>query len=117
MAYKTPDIGQMRQQLVWQQATYTTSQSGQTIPSWSPVGTFWASVTPMRGMELYNARQLKAATWHVVRMRNIGSISPNDRLTFENTGRIFNVESVFREGERNAYLVIHATEQITPNPQ
>lgn len=110
-----PDIGLMRQRLVWQQATFTTSQSGQTVPSWSTVGTYWAHVEPMRGMELYNASQTKTGTWHKVRMRNVGSITPKDRFLFEDTGRILNVESVLREDERNAYLIIQCTEQITPS--
>lgn len=109
------DIGLMRHRLIWQ--TFNPGQlDGMNQPSRTPttVGTYWGHVEPLSGMELYNARQKKGETSHKITMRNVGPVKPTDRFVFESTGRIFQVDSVFRVDERNAYLMLHCTEQKVP---
>jgi SPP1 family predicted phage head-tail adaptor len=114
---KLPDVGAMRQWISWEQQTVTQDSVGQEQPTWSTVVSCWAHTEPMRGMELYNARQLKGGTWYKVRVRNLGAVTPNDRFIIVATSQILNVESVFAEDARNAYLIIHCIEQLTPSEQ
>jgi SPP1 family predicted phage head-tail adaptor len=118
-ASASPDIGLLRHRLIWQ----TTDQSqldsmNQPIDSWANVGTYWAHVQPLSGMELMNARQLKGTTSHKILLRNPGAVNngngikPSDRFSFEATGRLFGIDSVFRVDERNAYLLLHCSELI-----
>lgn len=107
------DVGTFRHRLTLQTISGTTrGKSGQQLPVYSNVGTYWACVEPLTGWELSNARQVKATISHAIVLRNIGTIKPTDRFLFESTSRLFQVESVFRIGEQNAYYKIHATELV-----
>jgi head-tail adaptor len=64
----------------------------------------------MSGLEVFNARQLKATSSIKVTMRDVGPISPLDRLLLEASGRIFNVDSVINTDELGADLVLLCTE-------
>ena len=91
----------------------TPDSAGQTKPVYVAAGTFWAGLSPLRGAELYAAAQVKATTSDKIIMRNSGVvIHPGDQLRFEQTGRIFNVDSVTRDQEINALFIITATELI-----
>jgi head-tail adaptor len=110
-----PPIGKLRHRLLWQTfdpAALDAMNQPSRVPT--TVGTFWALVEPLSGMELMNARQLNAETSHAITIRNVGPIKPSDRFLFEATGRRFEVTSVFRVGERNAYLRLHAVERKSP---
>ena len=92
--------------------TATRSSTGQVTTSPTLVGTYSAYVEPLAGMELMNARQVKAEVSIKIIMRNQMSIKPSDYFTVDGTSRIYNVESVFRVGERNRWYMIHAVEQV-----
>lgn len=112
MAEPTPDVGAMRHRVTWQKLGPAQLDSmNQRKQGWTTVGTYWARVEPLAGMELMNARQLKSTTSHKVTMRNVGQVKATHRLLFEGTGRAFYPVSVFRLDERNAYLSIHCTEE------
>jgi SPP1 family predicted phage head-tail adaptor len=113
------DVGLMRHRLAYQEISATLDELNQPLNSWTTLGTFWAHVQPLVGMELMNARQLKATTGHKILMRNVSDtlpagVRPQGRFLFEATGRAFGVDQVFRVDERNAYLSIHCTEQVNP---
>jgi head-tail adaptor len=72
------------------------------------VGTYWALVEPLSGRALFNAQQLTATIDYRITMRCFGPLVPGNRLIFQGT-RVFNVESVIRVDERNAYYLILAT--------
>jgi head-tail adaptor len=114
-----PDIAKMRHRISYQEISTTLDEMNETVNTWITQGTFWGHVEPLQGMELMNARQLKATTSHKLLMRNIDDLLPNGirpqgRFLFEGTGRAFGIEQVFRVDERNAYLSIHVSEQIDP---
>jgi SPP1 family predicted phage head-tail adaptor len=109
------DLGVLRHRLTWQTFDTTSHDAvGQPTRTLLVMGTYWARVEPLSGMELMNARQLKAVTSHKITMRNIGPVKPSDNFLFEATGRRFEVDSVFRLEERNAYLILHCTELKVP---
>lgn len=111
----TFDPGTLRHRVTWQTLDQSAVDAlNQPVDTWTSVGTFWARVEPLTGMELYNARQLKATTGYKITMRNVGALKPSDRLLFEGTGRVFGLDQVYRVDERNAYLSIHASELKSP---
>lgn len=106
------NAGDMRHLVTWQTATSaaTSTSAGQAVKTWTSQGTHWAKVEPLSGMEIWNQRQLKATSTLKVTMRDVGPISPKDRLLFEQTGRIFNIDSVLDPEELGADLVLLVTE-------
>jgi SPP1 family predicted phage head-tail adaptor len=117
MADRQVNAGDLRHRVTLQTCTGSTvGKGGQRVPTWSNVGTYWACVTPLAGMELMNARQVKAQTSHKITIRNVGPIPPTARFLFEATGRLFNLDAVYRRDERNAYYDCHATELYGEKP-
>lgn len=107
------DVGKLRHRVTWQAPRPSAArpgQGGQPTPAYDDRGTFWDCVEPLRGFELFQAVQIKAETAFRITMRAVGPIGPKDRLRFEATGRLFEIVSVYRDMERNAYLTIAATE-------
>ena len=112
-----PDVSEFRHRLTWlSPGTATRSGTGQNLIPWTNNGTFWAKVEPLAGMELMNARQVKATISHKITMRNVGAIAASNRFYFEATGRIFNIDVVFRIDEQNAFYAIYATELFGEKP-
>lgn len=107
------DIGQMRHRVTWQRRDSTAGNDRMNQPRdvWETLGTFWAHVEPLGGRELFNARQLKATSTHKITLRGGQDFKASDRFTFQGTGRTFGFDSANRVDERNAYVVIMATEQ------
>lgn len=113
-------IGQMRNRITWlskQKAKAVKGSAGQPVdPPPIVMGTFWAAVEPIRGAELFNAQQIKATTTFKITMRNVGPIKPEDQLILvtssPESGRTFEVVSVYREAEQNGFLAITANELI-----
>jgi SPP1 family predicted phage head-tail adaptor len=114
MANPPPSAGDLRHRLTYQTRSTVLDPMNEAGDVWTSVGTFWARVEPLTGMELMNARQLKATTGHKVLMRNVGGIVPSGRFLFEATGRVFGIDQVFRIDEQNAFLSIHCSELINP---
>jgi SPP1 family predicted phage head-tail adaptor len=103
--------GQLRHRLTLERATLgPAAKGGQRETKYEPIGTFWASVEPFKGAEIFQAAQLKAVTPMKIVMRAGPTVKTTDRLRFEGAGRIFNILSVYREYETNAYLIITADE-------
>jgi SPP1 family predicted phage head-tail adaptor len=118
------EVGELRHRVSYQTISTTLDSVNQPIQAWTTQGTFWCKVEPLTGMELMNARQLKATTGHKLIMRNVNSalqaltppasIAPSGRFLFENSGRILGIDMVFRVNEQNQWLSIHCTELKAP---
>ena len=69
----TFDPGSFRHRLSWQTLDQSAVNAlNQPANTWTTQGTFWGRVEPLGGMELMNARQVKATTSHKVTMRAVG---------------------------------------------
>ena len=67
----------------------------------------------LNGRELFNALQVKNATWLKVHMRVNTPIKPSNRILFEGQpGRALNIETVYRIDERNEWYELTATELL-----
>jgi SPP1 family predicted phage head-tail adaptor len=106
--------GELRHKLTLQRCATTQGPAGKPIYTYTTVGAYRANVEPLTGLELFNARQLKATITHKITMRVIGEVLPSDRFLFESTGRVFNVNFVFRESEVQRLYKIMATELKAP---
>ena len=104
------NAGDLRHLVTWQVFSTAPGPAGQPAKTWVAQGTHYAAIEPLAGMELWNQRQLKAVATHQVTMRDVGAISPKDRLLFEATGRVFNVESVNDPEELGADLILMVSE-------
>lgn len=56
---------------------------GQVIPADQDVVTFWADVQPLRGAELFEARQVMPETSHLVTCRSQPKLAARMRIEFE----------------------------------
>jgi SPP1 family predicted phage head-tail adaptor len=115
MADRVPCAGDLRHRVTWQvnAPARTPASAGQKLNNWTDRGTFWARVEPLSGRELWTARQLQASTTLRITMRAIGPVKPGDRLVFADPAfgaRYLYVEAVHRLDERNALLMIEASE-------
>jgi hypothetical protein len=114
-AYKPYDVGRMRQRLMWQVWDGSVDDMNEPLDSgFVTQGCYWAEVLPISGFERPIGKQDNAVSSGKIKMRNVGPIKPSDRFLFQSTGRIFDITSVLREGERNAYLLIEYTELKVP---
>jgi head-tail adaptor len=107
------NAGDMRHLVTWQALTLgppLPGKAGQPSQAWTTQGTHYAKVDPLTGIETWNQRQLKATSTLKVTMRDVGPISPKDRLLFEDTGRTFNIDSVLCPEELGADLILMVTE-------
>lgn len=103
--------GPLRHRVQIQTATETTSSIGGVSRAWATTATRWAAVEPLRGDERATQQQIDAAVTHRVRMRWGTAVSPKDRLIHR--GRTFEVAAVVNVNERDKYIEIMCTEQIS----
>jgi head-tail adaptor len=104
-------IGLMRQRLVLERVTSTTSRPlGEKQPNFTAVGTFFAEVVPMGGDEIVSGSQVRPTSFYRIKMRQEVVISSADRFRFEGTQRYLAIKNINRVMERNAYYEIIASE-------
>jgi SPP1 family predicted phage head-tail adaptor len=86
--------------------------SGVPVPDWRTVDTVYMAIEPVRGREYANANRQIADVTHMIWMRYNPdvTVTPANRLKFG--ARIFDVEAVLNEEERNYLLRIEAKEEV-----
>lgn len=104
--------GDLRHRVVIERATLTADSDGDMVPDWSPIATRWASVKPLRGKELFDARKVKSNVTHGVMMRDGADATTSDR--FIHKGRTLNIESVINPEERGVFYEYLCTEETQP---
>jgi SPP1 family predicted phage head-tail adaptor len=83
---------------------------GEEDVTWTDVATVWADVQPVRGREYLEMDQSQADVTHRVYLRWRSGIEPTMRLVFE--GRVLQIESVIRPGERRVGLELICRELV-----
>jgi len=110
-----PDAGEMRQWVAVQSLPDTPVPDGQggTVDTWTTILTTYCKIKPLRGQELFNARQLKASVTHQIIFWQAGvAIDPSMRLVDLIAGTIFNIDAVLSRDAMNAYYDIWASERV-----
>jgi SPP1 family predicted phage head-tail adaptor len=84
---------------------------GQPEEDWRTEDVRWASIEPLSGEKFFQAQQVQAKVSHRVRLRNYPGLSPDGwRFLFE--GRIFNIEAVLDQEEKNTEMEVMCQEVV-----
>lgn len=95
--------GELRHQILIQQATYATTGSGsKTIPEWVTQITCRAAIMPWKSDEIVKDDKLSLETLHRIRIYYQADITPDMRIVFGS--RIFNIISILDPSERNVMI-------------
>ena len=93
-----------------QTASETPNTYGEQVRTWSTFATVWASIEPLSGNELENARQRVAKASHLIRCRHVASVTPKMRLIYGS--RTFDIGAAMDVDERNRELRLLCTEVL-----
>ena len=107
--------GRMRHPIKVQRATTTSTNAyGEPTLGWLNLFSSWAQITPLTGRELFAAQQVNSETTHGVRMRhNPGeTVTPKDRITFNDGNTILNIIQIMNVDERDRELELLCKEAV-----
>ena len=102
--------GRLRHKVSIQSATEARDAHGGVTRSWSESASVWASIEPLSGRELSEARQIAAETTHRIRLRYLSSLAPDQRIVHDS--RTFEIVSIANVEERNREMVVLAKERV-----
>jgi SPP1 family predicted phage head-tail adaptor len=104
--------GRLRHRVTVQRATDAIDQYGDQTPTWTSLGTVWASVEPLNGREYFAAAQMQSevSTRIVIRPISGVTLTPKDRVKFGS--RYFDIQSVINRDERNRELQLLCVERF-----
>lgn len=113
MAKWTP-IGALRNRITLQTQPppedRESSPTGAALDEWSDVATHWASVEPLSGRQLVNAREIEDDVTHQIRTRYFGPVDPVlSRWTWGT--RVFAIVSALDVEERHREMVFTCIER------
>ena len=77
---------------------------------WDEVCTVWANIKPIAGEEYYKAETIDSELTHRIIMRYRKGITPDMRVVYK--GRIFYIQSVINDYERNVSLQLMCRELV-----
>ena len=86
----------------------TRNSVGEHIEDWQPWGVAWASVEPLSGQEIEDARQVAARATTRVTIRYRDGVHAGMRLVHD--GEVLHVEAVLNERMEDRWLVLLARE-------
>ncbi len=102
--------GQLKHLLSIERVTEIQNSFGEPIKEWQEIAKVYGSIYPIRGIERYMSMEKHARATHEINIRYISSITPKDRIIYQN--RVFEIISIFNLGERNRQLKIIVEEQV-----
>ncbi len=108
--------GWMRHRVTVQKAQRSQGTHGEERIAWQDVGTFWASVEPIRGREKLDPEHVFADTTTRIRMRFYPTqeIVPQMRVVWKSLPAVhtYDVQSVIRPLERNVEQILMCREVL-----
>lgn len=113
---KRQRIGRLRHRVTFEKPdgpAATRAASGQLVEDWVDVATVWASVEPLSGRELFQARQVQADVTHRVYVRYRDDVRANAaRWRLVHRGRTFAIVSAVDLVERERFLELLCVERV-----
>ncbi len=103
--------GELRSRLVVESPQRISDGAGGAVTSWLETATIWANVAPTSASEQRSAEQRAEKVTHRITLRYRNDI--NATMRFVGNGRIFNIEAIINEAERDQWLVCLCAEGIT----
>lgn len=102
--------GELRHRIIIQKQITTQDTFGEQYEEWDNITTVWANINPISGREFFAAESVNSEITHKVRLRYREDIKPDMRVSYK--GRIFRVESVINEFEKDKLLQLMCRELI-----
>ncbi len=104
--------GKLRHPITIQSSSTTRNTNGETVPIWQDVANRRASVEPLSGREMWQARQIDASVTHRVTLRADAAlnITPKMRVLFN--GRIFDINFADKPDEITRKYNLFCTEAV-----
>ncbi len=102
--------GELRHRLVVERPQRISDGAGGAAISWLEVATIWANVQPVSAGEHRTAGQRFEKTSHRITLRFRSDVDATMR--FVGNGRIFDIEAIINEAERDQWLVCFCVEGI-----
>lgn len=90
--------------------TFQLQDLEQEVEKWDDVCTVWANIKPIAGKEYYQAETIESELTHRIIMRYRKGITPEMRVVYK--GRIFYIQSVINDYERNVSLQLMCRELV-----
>lgn len=106
--------GDMRKRTEVHTRTETRNAHGESEPTWTLREVRWCEVVPQSAREFYEARQIHADMTHLVTIRDIRDLAPEDRLVLRGRDgdRTIEILGVINVDERNQWTRIVGKERV-----
>lgn len=103
--------GKLRHIIAIEAATYgTPTATGEPTPTWHTVANMHASIEPLAGKQLEQARAIVSTATHRIGLRYTAEAIVGRRVRFN--GRTFAINSLTNREERNIELSLLVTEEV-----
>ncbi len=102
-------VGPLRHRVEIQTSARVDDGMGGGVVTWTTDETYWASISPLQGAELYQAQQTQAKVTHKVIMRYVAGVTPKKQMLFGS--RVFDIEFVRNIQEKNTMLELLVVEK------
>jgi SPP1 family predicted phage head-tail adaptor len=102
--------GELRHKICIEEKVIRRDSFGAEVVTWSPLLYGWAKIEPLTGREYFASRQTQTSTSHKMTMRYQAGIKSYHRISWDD--RVFDIDTILNEEERNVELIIYATEAI-----
>lgn len=102
--------GKLSKHIVIEYLDDDATASGETTNTPHTFAVTWASIEPLSGREAWIAKEQQSTISHKIVTRYIPGLTSRMRATYN--GRVFNFESVANANEKNAEIIIMATEVV-----
>lgn len=96
--------GRLDRKIIIQDKITETNSFGEEIETWEKAWEVWAEVIPLKGNELYQARQTIANIDTKFRIRYLPNIGPENTIVYDN--RIYDIYSVAEIGRRRILEIL-----------
>jgi len=103
--------GDLRHRLIIESPQRLSDGAGGATVTWAQVASVWANIKPVSARELRSAEQRAEKVTHTITLRYRSDIDATMRLVGE--GRIFNIDAIINEAERDQWLKCFCVEGLT----
>ncbi len=103
--------GDLRHRLIIESPQRLSDGAGGAVVTWAQVASVWAHIKPVTAREFRSAEQRAEKVTHKITLRYRSDINATMRLVGE--GRIFNIEAIINEAERDQWLKCSCVEGVT----
>ncbi len=96
--------GELRHHIELQENTPTTDAAGQNVDSWATVSWLWASIQPLSGRELEQARQIVSEVTMKITVRYDANNIVTNEKRFRLGSRLFPIQNALNVDELNVWF-------------